>query len=131
MHEFIAAMSRSVWYLLVEKGSKGFPSDLKGEVECAVNASIHQLRKLILEENKNTLGHVDAVKLEVFTHENSACSVDAELSTMSSGDKTKPFIIYYPPGTSIPFVPLIFHACPACTFIYWSSKPGAPQKMHT
>jgi hypothetical protein len=57
-------MSRRVWYLLAEKGSQGLSSKLKGEVECFDDTSIYQLKKLVLGENKITLGHTDAVHLE-------------------------------------------------------------------
>jgi hypothetical protein len=93
-------MSRRVWYLLAEKGSQGLSSKLKGEVECFDDTSIYQLKKLVLGENKITLGHTDAVNLEVWTYDDNECPAADELSNLASGDKNKPFIIYYPPGTS-------------------------------
>jgi hypothetical protein len=91
-------MPRRVWYLLSEKAGQGLSSKLKGEVECPDDTSIYQLKKLVLGENKITLGHTDAVNLEVWTHDGDECSADDELSNLTFGDKSKPFIIYYPPG---------------------------------
>jgi hypothetical protein len=74
-------MSRRVWYLLAEMGSLGLSSKLTGEVECSDDTSIYQLKKLVLGENKITLGHTDAVNLEVWTHDDNECSAADELSS--------------------------------------------------
>jgi hypothetical protein len=92
-------MSGLVWFLLAEKGSEGILSRMKGAVECSGDATIYELKKLVRGESTITLGHTDAVKLEVCTHDGDECFADDELSKHPGfGTNKKPFIIYYPPG---------------------------------
>lgn len=123
-------MSRRVWYLLAGKGSEGHLSKMKGEVECFGDPSIYQLKKLVLQENKVTLGHTDALNLEVWTYNGKECSADDDLSKHQGfGVKSKPFIIYYPPGMSWNhLIPSLLCLCLPCTTFSAQALAGCPHE---
>ena len=102
-------MTATFWYLLKKKGSE---EHRKEEVECSGSDSISRLKKLVLKDNPSLLINLGSGDLEVYTHENRLCSSEEDVSGTGCGSKSKPFIIYYSPGTFI-FVALNFCALSA------------------